>query len=149
MDSSKVKGYYASRKTIDGEALVLQRPLDLLSVEPLTGTLERGHEKAGETVKDKILIAPCLCGATIAEFIPLFLGLTGNKPKAIVTTASRAYTPIMSGCLASETPLLFGLDRSLAATIRAGDTVHIDAGTGDLTVRRNAVEARMKPTEGR
>lgn len=140
MERARVKGYYASQKAIDGEAVVLRRPLDLLSVEPLTGTFESGHEQAGKTVKDKILIAPCLCGATIAEFIPLFLGLTGNKPKAFVTTASRAYTPIMSGCLASETPLLYGLDKSLAATIRAGDTVHIDADTGRLTVRKTGAK---------
>jgi predicted aconitase with swiveling domain len=134
MGKGKVKGYYASERVIHGEVMVVRRPLDLLSIEPLTGTFESTHEQAGNSVKDKILIAPCLCGATIAEFIPFFLNMTGNKPKAIVTTASRGYTPIMSGCLVSETPFLYGLDKALAGTIRTKDWLRIDAATGAVAV---------------
>lgn len=69
-EKSRVKGYYASRTTIEGEVIVITKPLDLLSIEPLSGTFESAHEHGGKNIKDKILVAPCLCGATIAEFIP-------------------------------------------------------------------------------
>lgn len=135
-EKSRVKGYYASRTTIEGEVIVITKPLDLLSIEPLSGTFESAHEHGGKNIKDKILVAPCLCGATIAEFIPLFLSLTGNKPKAFVTTTTHAYTPIMSGCIISETPLIYGLDKKLAEKLETGDKVKINAKNEEITIQK-------------
>lgn len=134
MKSSKVRGYHASTPRVEGEVIMIAKPLDLLSIEPISGTFEAAHEHAGKSIKDKILIAPCLCGATIAEFIPLFLSMVGNKPKAIITTESMAYVPIMSGCLAAGIPLLYGLDRGFAHGIKTGDLLGIDAEKGEVAL---------------
>ncbi len=136
MRTSRVRGYYGSQKVLEAEACVVARPLDLLSIDPLTGTFEETHEQAGQSIKGKIVLAPCFCGATIAEFIPLFLSMTGNEPGGFLTTASRAYTPVMSGCLASDTPFLFGLDKNVARAIRTGDVLHFEAATGEIALMR-------------
>lgn len=136
MEKSKVKGYYASETSIEGEVIVVSKPLDLLSIEPLTGNFESEHEHGGKSIKDKILIAPCLCGATIAEFIPLFLSLTNNKPKAFITTTSHAYTPVMSGCIISEIPLIYSLDKKIVEKMETGDTIKIDAEKEEVTIKK-------------
>ncbi|MDY6796417.1 MAG: DUF126 domain-containing protein [Actinomycetota bacterium] len=135
MKSSKVQGYCTSTPLSEGEAVVIFRPFDLLSIEPISGTFEAVHEHEGKPIKDKILVAPCLCGATIAEFIPLFLSMVDNRPKAIITTESIAYVPIMSGCLAAGIPLLYGLDREFASGVSTGDTLGIDAEKGEVGLK--------------
>ncbi|MFW6113684.1 MAG: aconitase X swivel domain-containing protein [Actinomycetota bacterium] len=133
--SSKIRGYCASAPEIEGEVIVIAKPFDLLSIEPISGTFEAEHEHEGKSIKDKILLAPCLCGATIAEFIPLFLGMVDNRPKAIVTTESMTYVPIMSGCLAAGIPLMFGVDKEFYRSISTGDTLRIDAEKGVVSLQ--------------
>ncbi len=134
MTEKKIRGYFASQPVIEGEALVVKAPLDLLSVDPVSGTFEGAHSLAGASVKEKVLVVPCLCGATIAEFIPFFLGLTGNAPRAILTAEALPYTPIMSGCIAARVPLLYGPGREGTSKIRTGDRLRFEAETGSMTV---------------
>jgi len=135
MEKSKFKGYYASQKIIEGEVVVVNQPIDLVSLDPMTGSFRSGHEYEGQSIKDKILVTSCLCGVTVAEFIPFFLNLTGNKPKAILTTTTHAYTPVMSGCVVSEIPLIYCVDKKLLERMKTGDTVVVDTEKEEVTLR--------------
>nr|MDO8091509.1 DUF126 domain-containing protein [Candidatus Sigynarchaeota archaeon] len=101
----------------------------------MPGSFRSGHEYEGQSIKDKILVTSCLCGVTVAEFIPFFLNLTGNKPKAILTTTTHAYTPVMSGCVVSEIPLIYCVDKKLVERMKTGDTVVIDTEKEEVTLR--------------
>jgi len=140
-EKSKIEGYYASQKMIEGEAIVLRQPLNLMDINPETGKFVSG-EYEGRSIKGRIVVCPFLCGATVVEFTPYFLSLTGNKPKAIITTSSYAYTPVMSGSIFSETPLLYNLDEDLFRTIKTGDLVKINADKKEVILSKSVNNAR-------
>jgi predicted aconitase with swiveling domain len=120
----------------EGEALVTR---DTISgwggIDSTTGTvIERRHELAGQSFKDKVLVFP---GAKGSSGYSHFFHLTrvyGTAPKAQLF--NKMTTKIALGAVVTRVPAMTDFDRDPLAVIETGDWVKVDADKGVVEITK-------------
>ena len=105
-------------EVVEGEALVLDRPLSFLGdVDPVSGVVR----DLGVSVAGKVLLVERFRGSTVGSYVLYALKKVGRAPRAIV---SKQLDPVViAGCVLSSIPIAYapglGLgDRVLFAELR-------------------------------
>jgi uncharacterized protein len=131
-----IQGSQGSTGKSEGEVLVCSKPFEFGDADPKTGIINiPGHELEGQTVKDKIVIFPCGCGATTEEWSLYVLKKFGTAPKAVVTMSS--YPCACIGGIIAGIPMVSGFDENLLRIVQNGDWASIDAEKRIVRVTKN------------
>lgn len=87
-----------------GKALVTRQPLSFYGgVDPTTAKIvERGHELAGESIADRVLVFPNGKGSTVGSYILYRLRKEGLGPAAIINRECE--TIVAVGAIISNIP---------------------------------------------
>ncbi len=130
----KLCAHIVSRGRAEGEALVTSQPLSFLgSVDPGTGVvIEKGHELAGKSIKDKVLVFPGGKGSTVGSYVIYQLKKNGVAPSAMINTKAEPIVAV--GAIISGIPLVDRVENDPARTIKTGDKVLVDAIVGCVEI---------------
>ncbi len=130
----KLCAHIVSRGRAEGEALVTSQPLSFLgSVDPGTGVvIEKGHELAGKSIKDKVLVFPGGKGSTVGSYVIYQLKKNGAAPSAMINTKAEPIVAV--GAIISGIPLVDRVENDPARTIKTGDKVLVDAIVGCVEI---------------
>lgn len=121
---------------VEGEALTYQKPFSLRDVNPVNGIIDLpDHELFGKSVRDKIMVYPCGCGASSEDWLIYVLKRAGVAPKAIVNGVSIFYINV-AGAILADIPMVYGLDQNCLSLIQDGDRVKVDADRGLIEVSK-------------
>ncbi len=109
MKSYKVKPIVDAGKPVEGEGLVVEKPISFLGdVDPDTGVLRMPDSKMrGSPLKGRILFAPYGRGSTVGSYIMYALRRNGVNPHAIVM--HKAEPIIITGAVISGIALYEGM----------------------------------------
>ncbi|MGQ9565411.1 MAG: DUF126 domain-containing protein [Candidatus Bathyarchaeales archaeon] len=110
-----------------GKALVSAKPISFLGgIDPDSGKIvEKNHDLAGESIKDKILCFPCGHGSTVGSYVLYSLASKGFAPRAIVNQT--ADPVVVVGAIIAGVPMV---DRIDVQKIPNGTEVEVDADKG-------------------
>ena len=131
----KIVGEIIKKGNVSGSALVSSEPISFLGgVDPKSGKIiEKGHEKKGANITDKILIFPHCKGSTVGSYVMHELKLNENHPKGIIVRKAEAI--VFVGAIISEIPLLHNYNKDPVKIIEDGDHVKIEKNT--VLVKKN------------
>jgi len=109
LKSYKVKPIVDAGKPVEGEGLVVEKPISFLGdVDPDTGVLRMpDSEMRGSPLKGRILFAPYGRGSTVGSYIMYALRRNGVNPHAIVM--HKAEPIIITGAVISGIALYEGM----------------------------------------
>lgn len=126
--------HIVSRGRAEGEALVTSQPLSFLgSVDPGTGVvIEKGHELAGKSIKDKVLVFPGGKGSTVGSYVIYQLKKNGAAPSAMINIKAEPIVAV--GAIISGIPLVDRVENDQAMIIKTGDKVLVDAIVGCVEI---------------
>ncbi|NJD76099.1 MAG: DUF126 domain-containing protein [Candidatus Methanoperedens sp.] len=130
----KLCAHIVSRGCAEGEALVTSQPLSFLgSVDPQTGiVIEKDHELAGKSIKDKVLVFPGGKGSTVGSYVIYQLKKNGAAPSAIINIKAEPIVAV--GAIISDIPLVDRVENDPLRTIKTGDKVLVDAIVGCVEI---------------
>jgi|SRR5665647_1820379 len=122
----QLKGRIIFKGKAEGESLVTSQPISFYGgVDPNTGVVtEKGHELAGQSVKDKILVFPQGKGSTVGSYTLYRMKKNGVSPAGMIN--KECETIIAVGAIISEIPTIDKIDIS---KIKTGDKVTIENDT--------------------
>ena len=118
---------------VEGEALVVETHIHTSGVDSMKGLIrEIGNPQDGESIKGKVLVFHSPAGssdwgATLHRACRL-----GNGPIAIINP--KVCTLVLTGAIASSTPMVVDLDKDPVKVIETGDRVKVDADHGIVEV---------------
>ncbi len=94
------------KEIIEGKSLVSPTPISPLGdIDPRTGRIiDPQSSIRGESVKDKILVAPYFRGSTVGSYILFALSKYKVAPKAIIV--GRIDPMLVAGCVLGNIPLV-------------------------------------------
>ena len=130
----KLNAHIVSRGCAEGEALVTSQPISFLgSVNPRTGVIvEKGHELAGKSIKEKILVFPGGKGSTVGSYVIYQLKKNGAAPAAMINI--RAEPIVAVGAIISDIPLVDRVEKDPIKTIKTGDKVLVNGIVGSVEI---------------
>ncbi len=130
----KLKAHIVSRGRAEGEALVTAQPISFLgSVDPGTGiVVEKGHELAGMSVKDKVLVFPGGKGSTVGSYVIYQLKKNNTAPSAMINIKAEPIVAV--GAIISDIPLVDRVEKNPVTSIKSGDKVLVDAIVGSVEI---------------
>lgn len=122
----------------EGEALVTR---DTISgwggIDAATGTvIERRHELAGQSFKDKVLVFPGAKGSSGYSHHFHLARVAGAAPCAMLF--NRMTTKAALGAVVTRVPSMTDFDRDPLSVIESGDWVKVDADRGIVEVTKKA-----------
>lgn len=130
----KLKVRVAHKGTAEGEALVYQKPFVFGDINPGNGAIDvPGHELKGKSIKEKVLVFPCGCGASTEDWGMYVLARVGVGPKAIINGRRIFYIDV-TGAILADIPMVYGLDQNFLSFIRNGDHIKVDGNNGIVEV---------------
>jgi predicted aconitase with swiveling domain len=130
----KLKAHIVSRGRAEGRALVTSQPISFLgSVDPMTGiVVEKGHELAGKSIKEKVLVFPSGKGSTVGSYVIYQLKKNGVAPSAMINIKTEPIVAV--GAIISGIPLVDRVEKDPVTTIKTGDKVLVDAIVGSVEI---------------
>ena len=130
----RLKGRAAVCGVAEGEALVCHEPVTFWSVDQTTGLFcQPGHELCGKSIKDKVLVYPCGCGA-VGYFLWL-LKSAGTGPRALITM--KPYSQEAIDAIFAGIPLVYGFDQNVMDLVQDGDYVFVNQPmNGAITINK-------------
>jgi len=130
----KLKAHIVSRGSAKGDALVTSQPISFLgSVDPMTGiVVEKGHELAGKSIKEKVLVFPSGKGSTVGSYVIYQLKKNGVAPSAMINIKTEPIVAV--GAIISDIPLVDRVEKNPVTTIKTGDKVLVDAIVGSVEI---------------
>jgi uncharacterized protein len=124
----------AHKGIAEGEALVCRQAFIFYDINPENGVIEvAGHALEGRSVKEKILVCPCGCGASTEDWFMYTLAVAGMVPKGIIN-GRRIFYINVAGAILADIPMVYGLDQNCLNFIHDGDHIAIDANKGIVKV---------------
>lgn len=131
----------------EGEAFVTR---DTISgwggIDSNTGTIiERRHEKAGQSFKDKILVFPGAKGSSGYSHFFHLARVAGASPKAMLFNKMTAKAAL--GAVVTRAPAMTDFDRDPLSLIEDGDWVKVDADQGVVEITKKAGSKPATPAE--
>jgi predicted aconitase with swiveling domain len=118
----------------EGVALVTRQGwAAFMAVDVHTGQVtERGHELAGLSVSDTILVIPRAKGSSAFSMGAQALRLAGTAPRALVIKEINPQSAL--GALVMRIPAVCDMDADPTEVIETGDWVRVDADAGTVDV---------------
>lgn len=118
----------------EGVALVTRQGwAAFMAVDVHTGQVtERGHELAGLSVSDKILVIPRAKGSSAFSMGAQALRLAGTAPRALVIGEINPQSAL--GALVMRIPAVCDMDADPTEAIETGDWVRVDGDAGIVEV---------------
>lgn len=126
----ELKGRVIRKGCAEGTALVSNAPVSFFGcVDPATGIVtEKGHELAGKSVKNTLLVFPHGKGSTVGSYALYRMKKEGSAPRAIVNVECEPIVAV--GAIISDIPCI---DRIDISKIRTGDHIEINGDTLNIT----------------
>ncbi len=130
----KLSAHIVSRGRAEGEALVTSQMISFLgSVDPKTGVvIEKGHELAGRSIKEKVLVFPGGKGSTVGSYVIYQLKKNNAAPSAMINIKAEPIVAV--GAIISDIPLVDRMEINPITTIKTGDKVLVDAIEGSVEI---------------
>lgn len=129
----------------EGEAFVTKETISGWGgIDPNTGTIiERRHEKAGQSFKDKVLVFPGAKGSSGYSHFFHLARVAGAAPKAMLFNKMTAKAAL--GAVVTRAPAMTDFDRDPLAVIEDGDWVKVDADRGVVEVTKKSAAGGKSP----
>jgi predicted aconitase with swiveling domain len=120
----------------EGEALVSHEPICFYLTDPKTGIVrERGHELAGKSIANKVLVFPSGKASSVVQIDGLFkLASNSLAPKAMIV--KDVETVLIVSAFIAKVPLVNKVERDPLEIIQTGDFVTVNAEEETVTVAR-------------
>ena len=145
MASIVLKGHKGIGGPAEGEALVCQEPINLMSdtgnVWNDPGDITFTNKVAtpsvyGQSFADKVLVFPTGKGGIFSTNIMMDAAEVGSRPKAIINVRTHPVWAMLA--IVTDIPLIDRLDRNPCEVIETGDWVKVDPqeGTVEVTKKR-------------
>ncbi len=129
-----LKGKTVKKGTVEGEAIVSQRPFSFLGdLNPETGTVApKGHDLEGQSIAGKIFVFATGKGSTVGPSIAYMAKQLGNVPKGMICVEVE---PVMAMvAIMNDIPMVHKLDKNPLEVIQSGDYIKMDATEGTVEV---------------
>ena len=134
----KFKVRVAHKGVAEGYAIVSQKPFLFSDINPENGAIDvPAHELEGKSVKEKVLVFPCGCGASTEDWGMYMLAQAGVGPKAIINGRRLFYIDV-TGAILADIPMVYGLDPNCLSLIKDGDHIKVDGNDGVVEVNVKA-----------
>lgn len=129
----------------EGEAFVTKETISGWGgIDPNTGTIiERRHEKAGQSFKDKVLVFPGAKGSSGYSHFFHLARVAGAAPKAMLFNKMTAKAAL--GAVVTRAPAMTDFDQDPLAVIEDGDWVKVDADRGVVEVTKKSAAGGKSP----
>lgn len=138
-----LKGHKGIGGTAEGEALVCQEPINLMSdtgnvwKDPKDTTFTNkvaNPSVYGQSFADKVLVFPTGKGGIFSTNIMMDAAEVGSKPKAIINVQTHPVWAMLA--IVIDIPLVDRLDRNPCEVIETGDWVKVDPQRGIVEVTK-------------
>jgi len=123
----------------EGEALVSREPICFYLTDPETGVVrEHGHELAGKSLANKVIVFPSGKASSVVQIDGLFKLASHNvAPRAMI--AKDVETVLIVSAFLVKVPLVDKLEKDPFEIIHTGDFVRVDAEKGRVTVAKRGL----------
>lgn len=130
----KLKSHVVSKGRAWGEALVSRQAISFLgSVDPISGVIiEKGHELAGISIKNRVLVFPYGKGSTVGSYRIYQLKKNGAAPSAMINIKAEPIVAV--GAIIAGIPMVDSLEKNPFEVIRNGDKVLVDGTLGYVEI---------------
>ncbi len=130
-----LKGRTIVKGNVEARAIVTKTPMSFTYMDSDTGKIiDSEQEICGQSIKDKILVLPCLKGSAMQPFCLYHLVQSGTAPKGLI--APDADLRLVAAAAFCDIPLMDRLEKNPLEVISTGDIVHINATKGIIEVEK-------------